>query len=100
MTRPNIYKETSVLNEDTAYGNVGLAEEGLQSSDGSLQRGLVVWLEKDTLLELSFTSASAYTEGIGVVRVSTKSLDRARLLRDRASLLLPLDRQRPRKLDS
>lgn len=81
MTRPNGYRETYVLNQDTTYRSAIRYGKGPQSDQGHILRGRVVWLQEDPLLKLSGTSVSAYAEGIGVVLLGTDCLDRARLLR-------------------
>jgi hypothetical protein len=84
MTRPDRYKETYVLNTDTAYGNTDTAEEDPHAIKGSLQRGRVVWLQNDPPTHVSCTRVTAYAEGIGMVILNTTCLDRARLLRSRS----------------
>jgi hypothetical protein len=83
MTRPDHYKETYVLNTDTAYGNTD-AEEDPQAIKGSLQRGRVVWLQNDPPGHMSCRRITAYAEGIGMVLLNTTCLARARLLRSRS----------------
>jgi len=84
MRRPNGYRETYVLNADTAYRVADLFEQSSRSGTGALHRGRVVWLETDPHRALCGTDINAYAEGIGVVLLNADCLDRARLLRDRA----------------
>ncbi len=85
MTEPNSYRETYVINEDTAYREADdVPGRNRRPIQGRLHRGRVVWLENDPPLAESSTPVPAYVEGIGVILLSTGCLDRARLLQDRA----------------
>jgi hypothetical protein len=85
LTRPNSYRETYVINGDTAYREADdVPGRNGQPSQGCLHRGRVVWLENDPPLAEKSIDISAYAEGIGVIRLRTGCLHRARLLRDRA----------------
>jgi hypothetical protein len=81
MARPNGYRETYVLNVDTAYRIADMSEQSSPPGSGSLHRGRVVWLENDPHRELRGTGLNAYAEGIGMVLLNADCLDRARLLR-------------------
>jgi hypothetical protein len=80
--RPHNFKETYVINEDTAYsGAQELAGGDGQLGQGWLHRGRVVWLEQDPPTEAKETAVSVYAEGLGVFLLRAGSLKRARLLR-------------------
>jgi hypothetical protein len=85
MSKPNSFRETYLINEDTAYGGADdVHGGGGQLSQGCLHRGRVVWLERDPPLDGKSATVPAYAEGLGVIQVRAGCLDRARLLRNGA----------------
>jgi hypothetical protein len=85
MTKPNNFKETYIINEDTAYSGAGELRGGDgQLSQGWVHRGRVVWLENDLPSVARSTAVPVYAEGLGVIQLRASCLDRARLLRSRA----------------
>jgi hypothetical protein len=82
MSKPNSFRETYLLNEDTAYSGADDVHGGDgQLSEGLIHRGRVVWLELDPPSEDEGTNVPVYAEGIGVILLRAGCLDRARLLR-------------------
>jgi hypothetical protein len=82
MSKPKSFRETYLLNEDTAYSGADDVRGGDgQLSEGLIHRGRVVWLEHDPPSEDKGTNVPVYAEGIGVILIRAGCLDRARLLR-------------------
>jgi hypothetical protein len=85
VTKPHNFRETYLINEDTAYSGADHLSGGDgQLSQGWLHRGRVVWLEKDLPSGEKNTAVPVYAEGLGVIQLHAGCLDRARLLRARA----------------
>jgi hypothetical protein len=78
MSKPNSFRETYLINEDTAYSGANDVHGGDgQLSEGLLHRGRVVWLEHNPQSEEKSTAVPVYAEGIGVILLRAGCLDRA-----------------------
>ena len=73
MTKPNEYRKTYVVSEDVSYSTSSVLQKGTHASDGTLQRGRVVWLESDP----QAAEVPAYAEGVGLVLVASSSVQPA-----------------------
>ncbi len=74
MTKPNEYRKTYILSEDVSYSAATVLRKGTHASDGTLERGRVVWLENDPQ---AAGEVPAYAEGVGLVLVTASSVQPA-----------------------
>ena len=75
MTKPNEYRKTYVLSMDVAYNNRDAAHKGTHAGEGVLQRGRVVWLQRDPQAD---AEVPAYAEGVGLVLLASDSVQPVR----------------------
>ncbi len=76
MTKPNEFRKTYMVSTDVAYRNTNAARKGTHSSEGTLARGRVVWLENDP--QPNGEKVEVYAEGVGVVLLASEAVQPAR----------------------
>ncbi|MDP9051148.1 MAG: hypothetical protein M3O31_10600 [Acidobacteriota bacterium] len=74
MTKPQDFKEESVIHRDTPYKADDRFPKGPQCESGVLTVGRVVWTEEAIETSESDQTIMAFAEGVGVVSVETRNL--------------------------
>jgi hypothetical protein len=76
--KPSDYRETYVVSQDLSFCAIQLSIEGTSQRQGTLHTGQMVSLQATCPATASDAQVSVYAEGLGLVRINSRWLNRMR----------------------